>query len=207
MTQKLIILLLFSTSLVFLSVNSYWFIKGFLAVKTVPIETYDVPNYHTEKALSFNKKKLLDTTPVYGKQYAHLIIPKLEAKIPIYYGSKKDQLKYGIGHVEGTAFPGEMNNTVLSGHRDTVFRHLGKIEKGDHLIVETKRGQFTYKVKKIRIVEEDDQTVIVPKPKATLTVITCYPFSFIGSAPQRFVLIAELIAPKELVDQSPKKRP
>lgn len=75
----------------------------------------------------------------------------------------------------------------------TVDLHLRKIEKGDRFIVETEKERFTYLVKKIRIVDKDDRTVIVPKPKATLTVITCYPFGYAGKAPKRFVVMAELI--------------
>lgn len=92
--------------------------------------------------------------------------------------------------------PGEADNSVLSGHRDTVFRRLGEVGKGDELIVTTSAGEFTYKIYKVRIVDKDDRTVIVPKPRATLTVSTCYPFHFIGSAPERYVLVAYLVSEK-----------
>ena len=70
---------------------------------------------------------------------------------------------------------------------------LGEVGEGDLLITKTEAGTFTYKVRKVRIVDADDRTVIVPKPKATLTVTTCYPFSYIGSAPERYVLVADLL--------------
>ena len=122
-----------------------------------------------------------------------LYIPKLDSSLPIYHGTDEDELEKGVGHYAQSVLPGERDNSVLSGHRDTVFRRLGEVGKGDKLIVHTTAGTFTYKIRKVRIVDAEDRTVIVPKPKATLTVSTCYPFSYIGSAPQRYVLIADLI--------------
>ncbi|WP_236034930.1 class D sortase [Alkalihalobacterium elongatum] len=200
MGQSLIILL-FLMGLVIFLINAFGFFQGFFAVEKVPIEVLQpLPIYsvHSEQitgAIPNPKQHYINKIkPARGEQYGHLIIPKLQAKIPIFYGAEEEQLKKGIGHVGRTAFPGENNNVVLSGHRDTVFRHLGKIEKGDRFLVETNAGDFTYLVRKIRIVDKDDQTVIVPKPKETLTVITCYPFGFAGNAPKRFVIIADLVA-------------
>ncbi len=82
-----------------------------------------------------------------------------------------------------------------------MFRQLEKVGKGDLLVAKTSAGEFTYKVKKVRIVDKDDRTVIVPKPKATLTLTTCYPFDYIGSAPERYVLVAELASTKYAADK------
>ena len=81
---------------------------------------------------------------------------------------------------------------MLSGHRDTVFTQLGKLKIGDQLIVQTSAGSFVYEITLIRIVDKDDKTVIVPTDHAVLTVTTCYPFDFIGSAPYRYILVADL---------------
>ena len=129
-----------------------------------------------------------------GDQIGELDIPKLPKTLPIFHGANEDELEKGVGHFAGSVLPGEKDNSVLSGHRDTVFRQLGKIGKGDLFIVTTSAGKFTYKVRRTRIVDADDRTVIVPKPRATLTVTTCYPFSYIGNAPQRYILIADLIS-------------
>ncbi len=131
-----------------------------------------------------------------GKEMGKLMIPKLNIAIPIFRGSSDQELKKGVGHVLGTAFPGEKNNMVLTGHRDTVFRKLGEVEKGDILKIENDGVVYTYKVRKTRIVEADDSTVIVPKRKATLTLSTCYPFTYIGPAKQRYVLVADLLSSK-----------
>ncbi|WP_417898847.1 class D sortase [Bacillus haimaensis] len=125
-----------------------------------------------------------------GDLIGNLAIPELEASIPIYHGASEAELKKGIGHVANSMLPGEDGNIVLSGHRDTVFRRLGELELGDSLHVENGGQSYHYKIKRIRIVKADDTTVLVPKPKETLTVTTCYPFRFIGSAPERYVLEA-----------------
>ncbi|MGD6831765.1 class D sortase [Sutcliffiella halmapala] len=125
-----------------------------------------------------------------GDLIGNLAIPELEASIPIYHGASEKELTKGIGHVANSKLPGEDGNIVLSGHRDTVFRRLGELEVGDSLHVENGGQSYHYKIKRIRIVKADDTTVLVPKPKETLTVTTCYPFRFIGSAPERYVLEA-----------------
>lgn len=151
---------------------------------------------HSEKpSVQTGKKQKAEIVQTFetGEKIGDLVIPKIKARLPIYHGTDEDELQKGVGHFAGSVLPGEDDNSVLSGHRDTVFRRLGEVGKGDRLIVEAEYGTFTYKVKKVRIVDADDRTVIVPKPRATLTVSTCYPFDFIGSAPERYVLVAELI--------------
>lgn len=176
--------------------NAYWFLKGSSAVESIPVEPNELHLQQVQPTI-LKGGPPSQRKPFRGETYGHLLIPKLDAKIPIFYGSEEEQLKQGIGHVEGTALPGENHHTVLSGHRDTVFRHLGKIEKNDIFIVNTETGTFSYKVKKIRIVDKDNQTVMVPKPRATLSVITCYPFGFLGNAPKRFVVVADLISKED----------
>lgn len=132
--------------------------------------------------------------PQIGDLMGELIIPKLGASLPIIHGTDEDELEQGVGHFAGSVLPGQDDNSVLSGHRDTVFRDLGKVGKGDEFIVNTADGTFTYRVRQVRIVDEDDRTVIVPKPRATLTVSTCYPFDFVGYAPERYILVADLVS-------------
>ena len=130
--------------------------------------------------------------PESGEQFGELYIPKLASTLPVIEGTDEEELALGVGHYSGSVLPGEKDNCVLAGHRDTVFRRLGEVGEGDTLIVRTAMGEFEYVVNKVRIVDKDDRTVIVPKPKATLTISTCYPFRYIGSAPQRYVLVAYL---------------
>nr|WP_223282748.1 class D sortase [Neobacillus kokaensis] len=139
---------------------------------------------------------LYPVRPKMGEQLGELYIPKLDKQLTIYHGTDEDELEKGVGHFAGSVLPGEKDNSVLSGHRDTVFRQLGNVGKGDLFVVTTAAGEFTYKVRRVRIVDADDRTVIVPKPRATLTVTTCYPFYYIGDAPQRYILVADLIDKK-----------
>lgn len=146
------------------------------------------------KSKKHNNKPIYDQLPEKGELMGRLYIPKIDQSLPIYHGTNEDELAKGVGHFAGSVLPGEKDNSVLSGHRDSVFRSLGEVGTGDKLITTTSAGTFTFKIKKVRIVNEDDRTVIVPKPKATLTLTTCYPFNFIGKAPDRYVLVAELVS-------------
>ncbi|CAH0214738.1 class D sortase [Peribacillus simplex] len=185
----------FSTS------NMYKFAKGYFLYKThTPSsqvnETVQKPPSSEPISKKTTKKELYPVRPKTGEEIGELYIPKLKAKLPIFHGTNEDELEKGVGHFAGSVLPGENDNSVLSGHRDTVFRKLGQVGEGDLLIVRTSAGEFTYKVNKVRIVDEDDRTVIVPKPRATLTVSTCYPFDYIGAAPERYILVAYLSSKK-----------
>ena len=123
-----------------------------------------------------------------------LTIAALQATLPIYQGTDDNSLKKGVGHFIGSVMPGAKDNSVLSGHRDSVFEHIGSLKLGELLVVNTASGSFTYKIVKFRIVEANDRTVIVPTPNAVLTLTTCYPFIFFGNAPKRFVVSADLVS-------------
>lgn len=131
-----------------------------------------------------------------GTVMGSLTIPALKKKLPLLQGTGTATLKKGVGHYTQSVMPGVKDNCVLSAHRDTYFRGIGKVKKGDLLIVQTKKGSFTYKTSGIRIVEADDRTVIVPTATAVLTLTTCYPFNYVGNAPQRYIIAADLIKAK-----------
>ncbi|PRS37763.1 class D sortase [Bacillus sp. RJGP41] len=180
----------------FTTTNAYTLLKGYALYKWNESDTTEatakLPEPKT-KANNPDSIELYEERPETGDLMGELYIPKIEATLPIYHGTDEDELEKGVGHYAGSVLPGEKDNSVLSGHRDTIFRDLGEVGEGDLLIAKTEAGTFTYKVRKVRIVDADDRTVIVPKPKATLTVTTCYPFSYIGSAPERYVLVADLL--------------
>ena len=139
------------------------------------------------------KGPLYPSRPKKGEEIGKLIIPKLQAVLPVIEGTDPEELKRGAGHYSGSVLPGEDDNSVISGHRDTVFRKVGQLKKGDALIVTTSAGKFTYRIKRTWIVDEDDRTVIVShKGKRILTLTTCYPFDWVGYAPQRYIIQAEL---------------
>jgi sortase A len=188
----------------FSGTNAATFLKGYLLFKTsqadaetkpelaIPVEKEQKPKAEPKKPVK--KEAVYSEQPEQGENIGNLVIPKLEATLPIIHGTDEEELEKGVGHFADSVLPGMDDNSVLSGHRDTVFRRLGEVGKGDLLIVETAAGKFTYKVRQVRIVDKDDRTVIVPKPRATLTVSTCYPFDFVGYAPERYILVANLIS-------------
>ncbi|WP_163099388.1 class D sortase [Peribacillus alkalitolerans] len=150
--------------------------------KEQAVKTDDVlPN---EQAISFNK----------GEVIGLLTIPSLKAELPIIEGTNEEELEKGVGHYSTTVLPGQNDQILLSGHRDTVFRRLGELELGDIFRIEMPYGEFTYQIINTKIVDANDTTVIQSTaPNEILTVSTCYPFSYLGNAPQRYILTAEKI--------------
>ena len=131
-----------------------------------------------------------DFNPANGENVGILHIPKLNADLPIIEGTHEDELAKGVGHYSGTAYPLQNDQIVLSGHRDTVFRSMGELEIGDTLTLQLEYGDFTYEITETKIVDADDRTIIVPHDEEVLTLTTCYPFSFVGSAPDRYIIYA-----------------
>jgi len=132
--------------------------------------------------------------PDIGDTAGILEIPKIDAELPIIEGTDEDELEKGVGHYRGTAYPLENDQILLSGHRDTVFRDMGELEIGDTFIIKLPYGEFAYEIYETFIVDADDTTVIQSTaPDEVLTVSTCYPFNFIGSAPERYIINAHPI--------------
>jgi sortase A len=171
-----------------------------IAAQSVPsAEAHsDAPYPTTTLAASQPKSTVAKAAPApkEGAKIGSLSIPALKQSWPIIEGTGTSDLKKGVGHFMQSVLPGAKDNCVLSGHRDTVFAKLGKVKIGDQLIVQSAAGTFTYEVKRIRIVHQDDRTVIVHTDHAVLTLTTCYPFHFIGSAPDRYIVSADLVASK-----------
>jgi len=105
-------------------------------------------------------------------------------------GIMEATLQHAVGHMRGTAFPGERGNVVIAGHRETHFRGLRKVREGDRAVVTTPDGVFEYFVETIDIVKPDDLRLIQETEGPVLTLITCYPFGYVGRAPERFVVRA-----------------
>ncbi len=121
-----------------------------------------------------------------------LSFPSIKKMVNIFEGTDSTSLAKGAGHYIQSVMPGIANNSVIAGHRDTVFSNLGKVKIGDPVVITVQTGRFTYVVTRIRIVDKNDRTVIVPTSGATLTLSTCYPFKFFGNAPKRYIVIAVL---------------
>jgi sortase A len=132
--------------------------------------------------------------PVHGETVGILEIPALEAKLPIIEGTNPDELRRGVGHFYTSKYPTDNDQIVLSGHRDTVFRDLGKLEIGDTFIMRLPYGEFTYEIYGTEIVDKYNQDVIKStSPNEELVLSTCYPFSNVGGAPDRYIVYAKPI--------------
>jgi sortase A len=143
--------------------------------------------------VSIAEPELYHTFPKVGEVIGTLSFPKLKRTVTIIQGSDTPQLDKGAGHYIQSALPGEIENSVISGHRETSFRNIGKLVIGDMVIAKTSAGTFTYKIIETRIVRADDRTVIVSKDVATLTLTTCYPFDTPGYSPERYIVSAILV--------------
>lgn len=119
-----------------------------------------------------------------------LHVPKLDRSIGVVEGTDPDALDKGVGHMSSTVFPGQGEQIILSGHRDTVFKQFSKLELGDLFIVEMPYGEFTYEIRETEIVDSDDTSVVGKMGEEVLVVSTCYPFDYLGYAPERFVFYA-----------------
>ena len=122
-------------------------------------------------------------------------IPRLKLSAPVIEGTSNRALSRGVGHVEHTAFPGERGNVGLAGHRDTWFQGLKKVERGDLIRLRTPDGSFVYAVEGIRIVDPERGDLLRASHGPRLTLVTCFPFKWVGPAPQRFVVFARPFMP------------
>ena len=120
-------------------------------------------------------------------------VPRLRLSVVAREGVDVRTLRGSVGHVPGTALPGEAGNAAFAAHRDSFFRPLAGIRKGDAVVVTTPQGVHRYTVVGTRVVQPSDVSVLRSGDRAQLTLVTCYPFDFVGSAPQRFIVHAELL--------------
>ena len=126
-----------------------------------------------------------------GALIGSLDIPRLRLSAMIAEGDDDATLKVAIGHLPDTVLPWHEGNSALAGHRDTFFRPLQDIRVGDELRVSTLHGDFRYQVRETMVVGPNDVWVLDPTDRPTLTLITCYPFRYVGKAPHRFIVRAE----------------
>ncbi|QHJ70576.1 class D sortase [Planococcus halotolerans] len=207
MQMKKLGVLLLLTGFIIIAWNGYSFWQQTQAVATYstekvpePYKDWDRTAYQQELPIAEKDVTNIKKTPApeynTGDKVGTLNIPLIGQQYEVYWGTGIDTLKQGVGMYDSqwTVTPDQPGHAVLAGHRDTVFRQLGKLEEGDHLYVDYEDKTYDYQIRKIWITDEDDRTVIVNKDKPTLTLITCYPFDFIGSAPDRYIVQAELVS-------------
>jgi sortase A len=121
-------------------------------------------------------------------------IPKISLEAIVVEGASRKQLKLGPGRIKSSAIPGEVGNSVITAHRDTFFRHIYELTKGDDILIRRNGEVYRYRVTGKKIVDPSDVSVLKPTKDAQLTLITCYPTYFIGPAPERLVIFSKLEA-------------
>jgi sortase A len=129
-----------------------------------------------------------------GETLARLSIPRLDSHWIVVEGADKNELRIAPGHLIQTALPGTRGNCVIAGHRDTQFRVLQKVKIGEDISVEIEGRTFVYRVTDRHVVAPTDTHPLKPTPTSSLTLVTCYPFYYVGPAPKRFVIRAELVS-------------
>jgi sortase A len=175
------------------------FITGIVALGYVGFTLLDAKLYQVsakrslESQIRFEKgfheigpRRAIKTGDVLGR----LDIPRLGLSVAVLQGTGRRMLRLGTGHIEGTPLPGEAGNSGIAGHRDTFFRGLKDIRKNDEIQFQTATGLSRYEVDWAKVVAPDDLSVLAPSTESALTLVTCYPFYFVGPAPKRFVVRA-----------------
>lgn len=129
-----------------------------------------------------------------GSYLFQLSFPRQEATFDVVEGTTAKALRKGPGHLEGSAMPGKSGNTVIAGHRDTHFRVLKDVVVGDEILIDAAAKSYRYRIVEAKIVSPKDVRSLRPESDAVITLITCYPFYYVGPAPQRFVVRARAIS-------------
>ena len=130
-----------------------------------------------------------------GGALGELEIARLGVNVVIAEGDSPRVLRRAVGHLPATPLPGESGNVVLAGHRDSFFRPLRFVQSGDILAIKTVQGDFHYEVESVGVVASSDVSVLQPSSDRTLTLITCFPFYYVGPAPKRFIVRARQVGP------------
>jgi len=134
------------------------------------------------------------TPVVEGTALSRMEIPRLGLSVVVVEGVEPRDLRLAVGHVPGTALPGETGNIGIAGHRDTFFRPLADVRGNDIIWLTSGGTSYEYAVERVEIVNPSDVQVLDPSSEPELTLVTCYPFYYVGPAPQRYVVRARQVA-------------
>jgi sortase A len=134
------------------------------------------------------------TAPKALHSIGRISVPRLHLKAMVEEGDDDATLEHAVGHVPGTALPGSVGNVALAGHRDSFFRGFADLRRDDEIDLETLDGSFRYRVDQLSVVDPSNTSALAPTHGKTLTLITCFPFHYIGPAPRRFIVRATQIS-------------
>lgn len=161
------------------------------APKSLSAAQPDTSTWNQKRIEEYHESLKHSATP-----QAVLRIPKLKLEVPVYTGTSDFVLNRGAGHIEGTAaVDSTTGNIGVAAHRDGFFRVLKDIEVGDVMYLDTITDTREYRVSRLDIVTPKDVHVLDPTPTSTVTLVTCYPFYFVGTAPERFIVRAQITQP------------
>jgi sortase A len=171
--------------------------------------------YHSQQLLEaqWERQAASASVPAQPRQISatemltRVSIPKINMDAIVVEGASRKELSVGPGHMIDTAMPGGPGNAVITGHRDTFFRHINELEKGDEIIVRRNGQTFKYEVTGKKIVKPEDVSVLNPTVDPQLTLITCYPTYYIGPAPKRLVIFSKLVQPTSEIQAGTKDQP
>ena len=184
-------------------------VAGFTCLGVVSVQHYEAASYQRiakDAVARFEPARALpgegEGDAAYSSASLHddpliglLEIPKVGVSAAVLEGDDEHALRIAVGHLPDTPLPWDEGNAAFAGHRDTFFRPLKDLRVGDGIRLATRRGEFEYVVRRILIVDPSDLWVLHPDDaNVTLTLVTCYPFYFVGSAPKRFIVHAERLA-------------
>jgi sortase A len=173
------------------SVQSFWFSQA-SAQTSAEVDSQpqsglpDLRLWSEKRIKAYQASLLVNVAPPLGV----LSIPSLQLQVPVLEGTDDLTLDRGVGHIAGTAWLSDGGNIGIAGHRDGFFRVLKDIHVGDTIDLHSQQGSTHYLVDEIQIVPPDDVSVLEPRDKPSLTLVTCYPFYFVGSAPLRYIVHA-----------------
>ena len=177
---------------------SYFFLfAGVLAASYAAYIIADTEAFQAVALRKFNHSVPLAEphVPIIGEVIGEIEIPTVAIKAVILHGDSPELLRRGVGHLPETPMPGEWGNVALAGHRDTFFRSLRQIRPGDVITLRTTGGAFQYRVESIRVVSPMDIGVVASSNRHELTLVTCFPFDYVGAAPNRFIVRAFEVGP------------
>jgi len=164
-------------------------VADFEQIRDMAIPATDQRNWSEQRKAAYQHALSREA----GDTLAILRIESAGIEVPVFDSTSKTALNRGSGHVVGTALPGTHGNTAIAGHRDGFFRGLKNISVGAEMELSTLHGQQNFRVSEILIVDPLDVSVLSPTDETMITLITCYPFYFVGPAPERFIVRATLL--------------
>lgn len=180
------------------AISLFFLVLGLALIGYVASQYWDM--FHSQRQLQaqWEKQAAAATSPGLPKPPAEetltrLSAPKINLDAIVLEGATRKQLARGPAHMTETAFPGQNGNAVITGHRDTFFRHIYELQKGDEILVRRNGESFKYEVTGKKVVKPEDVSVLKQTPDAQLTLITCYPTYYIGPAPERLVVFSKLV--------------